>query len=412
MGQDGWILDRRIERWPTFVNVEAVDNAHVNHLLDDNFQWNADVVEHCFGTIMAQRIMNIVTTPSAGADQPELIKSFFGSSLAVVVYRDKFGAANFEFGWMHKLKLHPREKFHWWRLLHDAIPTNMWLLRRGLSGTGDCPWGCGGAEIILCRVRMHLEATPEMHCVLGDMKRLDVTSGLASRRFRTSHSRKDVAGEAVSSVPPMPRSFPSISIAIFLSFVLRYVDKSFNHQLKPTINADFLTKELQIEGKLVALQIWDTPGREKFHDLALPYYRGADGCILVYDINSKKSFEALDKWYSLFMEQANPSYVSDLDHNKFPFLLLGNKIDADHGVLRQVSDKAAIDWCVANGDIPYYETSAKEGCNIEAAFLSIAQTALANQHEKHTIYFTASSSEAAYEQEQRSFSGRWFCCYY
>ncbi|KAI0491918.1 hypothetical protein KFK09_026180 [Dendrobium nobile] len=315
-------------------------------------------------------------------------------------------------------------------------------------------------------------------------------------------SRKDVAGEAVSSVPPMPRSFPSISIFIvlsklyssltylstasdlvlrsvlgccitlseykdersllcssdksfliiffqlhpnscspdlerllyssnaeifdllvfteirnqdlhqFLTFVLRYVDKSFNNQFKPTINADFLTKELQIEGKLVALQIWDTPGREKFHNLAVPYYRGADGCILVYDINSKKSFEALDKWYSLFMEQANPSYVSDLDHNKFPFLLLGNKIDADHGVLRQVSDKAAIDWCVAKGDIPYYETSAKEGCNIEAAFLSIAQTALASQHEKHTIYFTASSSEAAYEQEQRSFRGRWFCCYY
>ncbi|KAI0501634.1 hypothetical protein KFK09_016579 [Dendrobium nobile] len=144
--QDCWILDRRIERWPTFVNVEAVDNAHVNHLLDDNFQWNADVVEHCFGTIMAQRILNIVTTPSAGADQPELIKSCFGSSLAAVVYRDKFGPANFEFGWMHKLKLHPREKFHWWRLLRDAIPTNMWLLRRGLSGTGDCSWGCGGEE--------------------------------------------------------------------------------------------------------------------------------------------------------------------------------------------------------------------------------------------------------------------------
>lgn len=116
----------------------------------------------------------------------------------------------------------------------------------------------------------------------------------------------------------------------FLTFVLRYVDKSFNNQFKPTINADFLTKELQIEGKLVALQvsflsklkflfhftdfllnnllllqIWDTPGREKFHNLAVPYYRGADGCILVYDINSKKSFEALDKWYSLFMEQVS-----------------------------------------------------------------------------------------------------------
>ena len=35
-------------------------------------------------------------------------------------------------------------------------------------------------------------------------------------------------------------------------------------QYKPTIGADFLTKELNLDGKVVSLQIWDIAGQEKF----------------------------------------------------------------------------------------------------------------------------------------------------
>ena len=34
-----------------------------------------------------------------------------------------------------------------------------------------------------------------------------------------------------------------------------------------TIGADFLTKELEVEGTLVTLQIWDTAGQERFQSL-------------------------------------------------------------------------------------------------------------------------------------------------
>lgn len=47
----------------------------------------------------------------------------------------------------------------------------------------------------------------------------------------------------------------------------------------------------------------------------------------------------------------------------------------------QVSEKSAQDWCAANGNIPYFETSAKEDYNVDAAFLSVAKLAL--DHERN-----------------------------
>ena len=72
------------------------------------------------------------------------------------------------------------------------------------------------------------------------------------------------------------------------SLMNQYVNKKFTSQYKATIGADFLTKELMIEDKLVTMQIWDTAGQERFQSLGMAFYRGADACVLVYDIQTQK----------------------------------------------------------------------------------------------------------------------------
>lgn len=42
------------------------------------------------------------------------------------------------------------------------------------------------------------------------------------------------------------------------SLMTRYVKDRFSHQYKATIGADFLTKDLEVDGRLVTMQIWDT----------------------------------------------------------------------------------------------------------------------------------------------------------
>lgn len=48
----------------------------------------------------------------------------------------------------------------------------------------------------------------------------------------------------------------------------------------------------------------------------------------------------------------------------------------------QVSEKKAKAWCGAKGNIPHYETSAKEDINVEPAFSCIARHALRNEPEE------------------------------
>lgn len=51
------------------------------------------------------------------------------------------------------------------------------------------------------------------------------------------------------------------------------------------------------------LQIWDTAGQERFQSLGVAFYRGADCCVLVYDVNSMKSFDNLNNWREEFLIQ-------------------------------------------------------------------------------------------------------------
>ncbi|KAL9252885.1 Ras-related protein [Drosera capensis] len=171
------------------------------------------------------------------------------------------------------------------------------------------------------------------------------------------------------------------------SLIDRYVRAKFNTLHKATIGADFVTKELHIDDKLVNLQIWDTAGQERFQSLGSAFYRGADCCVLVYDVNVLKSFESLQHWHQEFIKQVQScfalpftnSQIDMQDSTKFPFVLIGNKIDIDGGIIRTVAEKTAKEWCRLNGDIPYFETSAKENVNVDVAFQCVATAALSHE---------------------------------
>jgi Ras-related protein Rab-7A len=62
------------------------------------------------------------------------------------------------------------------------------------------------------------------------------------------------------------------------------------------------------------MQIWDTAGQERFQSLGVAFYRGADCCVLVYDVNSMKSFDNLNNWREEFLIQVKMSNCSSYVH--------------------------------------------------------------------------------------------------
>lgn len=202
----------------------------------------------------------------------------------------------------------------------------------------------------------------------------------------------------------------------------RYSTGKFTGQYKATIGADFLSKEIVVtvpstgQQQLCALQIWDTAGQERFQSLGNSFYRGADACILVYDITDPHSLDSLDRWRTDFVNQIGGSF-SNLGQN-FPFVVLGNKIDKVRReridcccyllcvspsmgkyfqILNQmlnslcsrqqklndrlVPRSRAEQWCT-RGSISHYETSAKTAINVEDAFLEAATLAVSYEEKR------------------------------
>lgn len=105
-----------------------------------------------------------------------------------------------------------------------------------------------------------------------------------------------------------------------------------------TIGVEFGSKIVNVGGKSVKLQIWDTAGQERFRSVTKGYYRGAAGALLVYDITSRDSFNALSTWLNDAKTLASPNIV---------ILLVGNKKDLDKE--REVTFLEASKFAQENG---------------------------------------------------------------
>mmetsp|Transcript_24080 Transcript_24080/g.75455 ORF Transcript_24080/g.75455 Transcript_24080/m.75455 type:complete len:127 (-) Transcript_24080:1053-1433(-) len=62
--------------------------------------------------------------------------------------------------------------------------------------------------------------------------------------------------------------------------LLRFADDTYTESYISTIGVDFKIRTVELEGKVIKLQIWDTAGQERFRTITSSYYRGAHGIIV------------------------------------------------------------------------------------------------------------------------------------
>ena len=102
------------------------------------------------------------------------------------------------------------------------------------------------------------------------------------------------------------------------------------------------------------------------------FYRGADCCALVYDVTNPASFDHLLDWKQIFLTKSSPT-----DIENFPFLVIGNKVDLEEN--RKISMIDARKFCQQNGNMLFYESSAKNNLNVETAFKDLGALAVKRQ---------------------------------
>jgi GTPase SAR1 family protein len=149
----------------------------------------------------------------------------------------------------------------------------------------------------------------------------------------------------------------------------RFTRNEFNIESKSTIGVEFATRSINVDGKTVKAQIWDTGKPPALHlissssshgfvflaswtrtipcnyicvrqsclycfssylDDRLRYYRGAVGALLVYDIAKHATYVNVTRWLKELRDHADSNIV---------IMLVGNKSDLKH--LRAVPTEEA-----------------------------------------------------------------------
>uniref|UniRef100_A0A1A9V3Q7 Ras-related protein Rab-37 n=1 Tax=Glossina austeni TaxID=7395 RepID=A0A1A9V3Q7_GLOAU len=129
-----------------------------------------------------------------------------------------------------------------------------------------------------------------------------------------------------------------------------------------TVGIDFMNKVVLVDGTRVKLQIWDTAGQERFRSVTHAYYRDAHALLLLYDVTNKITYDNIRAWLCEIRDCAQENVV---------IVLIGNKADcsnSDRQVKREDGERLAREH-----NVPFMETSAKTGQNVELAFETVAR---------------------------------------
>ena len=139
------------------------------------------------------------------------------------------------------------------------------------------------------------------------------------------------------------------------SLIKRFAHDIFEENRVPTIVVDFLIKVLDIENKIIKIQLWDICGSERFKTVSPSYYRRTNGAIVAYDISDKWSFDRVKFWVN---------EVKKHPEIKTNVVIVGTKCDIlDREVTEEEGKKLADELGVR-----YFETSAKTGYNVNEAY--------------------------------------------
>jgi small GTP-binding protein len=173
------------------------------------------------------------------------------------------------------------------------------------------------------------------------------------------------------------------------SLLHRLLDENFNSELPSTVGVEFISYRCEVDGRQTKLQIWDTAGQERFRAVTRSYLRGAIGALLVFDLTSPPSFQAVADWHR---------DIVDLCHSNAVVLLVANKFDL---VERRAIARDKCQELADSHRLDLIETSAVTGLNVKESFLRVAHEIFVRQQNGTLVIQTIIERPILAEEEAR-----------
>ena len=150
------------------------------------------------------------------------------------------------------------------------------------------------------------------------------------------------------------------------SIIERYVNRCFKGNYIATIGMDIRMKRLEINKNDINISITDTAGQERFRSLTKMFYKGADGILVGFDLTAPDTLEQVNYWISQIDANGSKDYPISL-------VLFGNKCDDKENI--KVKDED-IQKMKEKYNLSYFETSAKDGTNVQKVFEQLTKMTL------------------------------------
>ena len=162
------------------------------------------------------------------------------------------------------------------------------------------------------------------------------------------------------------------------AIIRKVVEGIFSEFYKITIGVDFANKIITVPGlnTTADVQFWDIAGQERFGNMTGVYYRESVGAIVVFDVMRNQTFENAKQWKKDIDEKVQTS-----EGKPVPTLLLGNKIDLMNSPEWDQKRKEIEEYAKEANFLAFFETSAKEGTNLDESILTLVEYIIKNNIE-------------------------------
>jgi small GTP-binding protein len=147
------------------------------------------------------------------------------------------------------------------------------------------------------------------------------------------------------------------------SLFTQFQDKEFSGDVATTVGAACANIQVELEGGVVNLIVWDTAGQEKYRGIVPMYFSRAAFILIVYDITNRTSFDNVRGWISL--SQSKAPDVSKL-------VIVGNKCDLEDDRVVSLSEGHELAESVG---ATFFETSALNPAGVRDLMIAVASAA-------------------------------------